>query len=608
MVSFNPKPEAMAGTGMDRLHEAPTIASGFGLNEEVDLSTSVSRTATVCRAPSACYIEFPQNLRPVTTLGAYFVVNAKIVKSQVCFFVVCTLLHAAALRAASEDFKVTEPRADLKVNPFYKKYISAGGYPVVASEKVSDYALKEAAFLVNMMLAKRPDVREAMIKSGSRLIVMAHSEFTIDMPEHAHMQPKDYWDARARGLGGSRSDPMCSCGEENLLGYPGDPYEAECILIHEFAHNIHLRGLVNLDSTFDDRLEHAYDAAMAQGLWKAKYASVNHHEYWAEGVQSWFDNNRPPDHDHNHVNTRKELKEYDAGLAKLCEEVFGDTELAYTKPATRLDGHLAGYDPSKAPTFRWPERLGEVREEIIREARNRGKRSEPKTVRIEHQQQKIEGWTVHVDKRLLSDQHEAVGGQALRILTNKLYEIALVVPDERLARLREVPIWMDLDHPLKNLQYHPNAGWLRNHGYDPAMAKAVHIPVAERLIDHQRNYTQPWAVLHELAHAYHDRELGFDHEPIQRAYEQVVESKRYESVLHVGGRKRRHYALSNHKELFAEMTEAYFGTNDFYPFVRVELQECDPEVFSLLARIWSQEQPAPSDVGEGHDANVKQAN
>jgi hypothetical protein len=167
---------------------------------------------------------------------------------------------------------------------------------------------------------------------------------------------------------------VCSCGEENLLGFPGDPYAAENILIHEFAHNIHLRGLVNVDPTFDDRLKDAYEAAMAEGLWQSKYASVNHHEYWAEGVQSWFDNNRPPDHDHNHVDTRSELKDYDPALANLCEEVFGDTELVYTKPATRLRGHLVGYDPSEAPTFRWPKELDKAREEIIRKARGRGSR------------------------------------------------------------------------------------------------------------------------------------------------------------------------------------------------------------------------------------------
>lgn len=281
---------------------------------------------------------------------------------------------AATAHAESAALKVTEPPAEMNLPAFYQKHISANGYPIVASKQVSDYALKEAAWLVNMMLAKRPDVKQAMIDSGSRMIVMAHNEFTTDVPEHSKMRPKDYWDARARGLGGSRTDPVCSCGEENLLGYPGDPYHQECILIHEFAHNIHLRGLVRIDKTFDQRLRKAYASAMAAGLWKGKYASTNSAEYWAEGVQSWFNNNRPPDHDHNHVDTRKELKEYDPELATLCEEVFGDTKLVYTKPATRLKGHLAGYDPKTAPKFKWPKRLDKTRREIREKAQKRSQK------------------------------------------------------------------------------------------------------------------------------------------------------------------------------------------------------------------------------------------
>jgi hypothetical protein len=110
---------------------------------------------------------------------------------------------------------------------------------------------------------------------------------------------------------------------------------------------------------------------MMAGLWKTKYASVNHAEYFAEGVQSWFNNNRPPDHDHNHVDTRKELRDYDPGLAELCEELFGDTELVYTKPTTRLTGHLTGYDPESAPSFVWPARLDESRKAIKKKAQAR---------------------------------------------------------------------------------------------------------------------------------------------------------------------------------------------------------------------------------------------
>lgn len=261
-----------------------------------------------------------------------------------------------------------DPEAKEGIPAFYTQTIDAHGYPICASERVSPYALKEAAYLIDLMLAKRPDVREAMIASGSRLCILAHDEFTTDQPEWAwlaelpvtdfpHIAAKDYRDARARGMGGSHTDPFCSCAEENLLAYPGDPYAAECILIHEFAHNIHLRGLSNVDPTFDTRVKAAHDAAIAAGLWQGTYASVNHYEYFAEGVQSWFDNNRQNDHDHNHVNTRAELIEYDPALAELCREVFGDTELRYTKPNTRLTDHLAGYDPSQAPTFAWPERV-----------------------------------------------------------------------------------------------------------------------------------------------------------------------------------------------------------------------------------------------------------
>ena len=274
--------------------------------------------------------------------------------------------------AKDSKYSVSKPPADMQLDAFYKKYVDASGYPVVSSDKVNDYALKEAAYLIDMMLANRPDIRKAMVKSGSRMIVMAHDEMTTDIPEHSQLRPKDYWDARARGLGGSLDEPVCSCGEENLLGFDGDPYSTENILIHEFAHNIHLRGMVNVDDTFDDRLKQTYERAMAKGLWQGKYASTNHAEYFAEGVQSWFDNNRQPDHDHNHVDTRKELKEYDPGLAAICEEVFGTTKLVYTKPVTRLTSHMAGYDPGSAPRFQWPERVKKSQAKIREDVKKRG--------------------------------------------------------------------------------------------------------------------------------------------------------------------------------------------------------------------------------------------
>jgi hypothetical protein len=114
---------------------------------------------------------------------------------------------------------------------------------------------------------------------------------------------------------------------------------------------------------------------MKAGLWKGKYASVNHHEYFAEGVQSWFDNNRENDHDHNHVNTRDELEKYDPGLAAICKEVFGQTRITYTKPPARLAGHLQGYDPNNAPVFQWPKRLEQAHARILESAKRRSEGS-----------------------------------------------------------------------------------------------------------------------------------------------------------------------------------------------------------------------------------------
>jgi hypothetical protein len=107
---------------------------------------------------------------------------------------------------------------------------------------------------------------------------------------------------------------------------------------------------------------------MAKGLWKSKYAANNKAEYWAEGVQSWFNSNRPPDHDHNHIDIREELKEYDPGLANLVGEIFGDTGWRYKRPSQRKSpGHLQGFDPLKTPIFKWPKELNDFYLKHIRE-------------------------------------------------------------------------------------------------------------------------------------------------------------------------------------------------------------------------------------------------
>ncbi|MFT7303518.1 MAG: hypothetical protein ACI8UZ_002360, partial [Akkermansiaceae bacterium] len=94
----------------------------------------------------------------------------------------------------------------------------------------------------------------------------------------------------------------------------------------------------------------------AKGLWAGKYAATNKHEYWAESVQSWFGTNRVNDHDHNHVNTRAELIEYDPAVAKLCAEVFGKNDWVYQRPdhpSRKNEPHLKDLDRSNLKPFAW---------------------------------------------------------------------------------------------------------------------------------------------------------------------------------------------------------------------------------------------------------------
>jgi hypothetical protein len=136
------------------------------------------------------------------------------------------------------------------------------------------------------------------------------------------------------------------------------------------------------------------------------------------------------------------------------------------------------------------------------------------------------------------------------------------------------------------MQYHPSAGWLVGHGYARDLARCVHIPDAADFVSARSNNEQQWCVLHELAHAYHDQVLGFDEPRIRKAYETFKASGHGDSVLHIDGRKAKHYALTDPKEFFAEMSEAYFGMNDFFPFNRAELKTAEPEIYALLEKVW----------------------
>jgi hypothetical protein len=198
---------------------------------------------------------------------------------------------------------------------------------------------------------------------------------------------------------------------------------------------------------------------------------------------------------------------------------------------------------------------------------------------------RVEGWLVRVNKELLSPERRELKEKTLKLLGSHFYHIARVVPAEAVEKLRKVPVWVERAHPRHPCMcYHVSPDWLREHAMNPAKAGAVEIANAENFLTW--THQQPWMVLHELAHAYHHQVLGFDNAKVRACFDAAAAGKGYESVLHINGRKQRHYALSNDREYFAELTESYFGTNDFFPFVRAELKQHDPKMYDLLEEVW----------------------
>jgi dipeptidyl-peptidase-4 len=211
-------------------------------------------------------------------------------------------------------------------------------------------------------------------------------------------------------------------------------------------------------------------------------------------------------------------------------------------------------------------------------------------VRFDPVQRDIEGWTVHVEPALIDGEHSDEGAKALSMLANHLQRIKILVPAEPLAKLQKIELWIEHSHPkLKAMQYHPSKGWLVSNGHDPRLARKVHITQARELLSREQLLKHPAVILHELAHGYHDQVIGFDNPDVIAVFDRAKEAGIYEQVLLYTGKTVRHYALSNHKEYFAEGTEAYFYRNDFYPFVRAELKQHDPALHDLLRKIWGDE-------------------
>ena len=266
----------------------------------------------------------------------------------------------------------TAPPRSLGLDRFYTQYASARGIPVVASERVSPRALSAARSMAEERTAHRPDLARVLAERGYRIAVMAQDEALLDLPEMRHwrkpapgdprltrceikhyeariglLTDRQYWDARARGIGGQHM----VAAEEDLLGLPFNRYFGETIFVHEFSHQI-LDAVRIADPGLYRRIEAAYAAARAAGRWRDEYTMTTIDEYWAEGTQFWFGSNKLQVFDGRRILEREDLESYDPALFMVLRAVFG--------PVNRLAADPFHRHPARVPPGPPPVNTAEV--------------------------------------------------------------------------------------------------------------------------------------------------------------------------------------------------------------------------------------------------------
>ena len=201
----------------------------------------------------------------------------------------------------------------------------------------------------------------------------------------------------------------------------------------------------------------------------------------------------------------------------------------------------------------------------------------------------LSGWPLIVHRDLIEQEPE-LWNEVKNELVHQFHQVVRRVPAPAVEKLKLVSIWVELGEKANgSLVYHPNRNWLLNHNMHPDKAKCVEIANARRFMT--SSIPQPYVILHELAHAWHDQQLtgGHGNSEIALTHARAKQRGLYGMVMHINVPTRQSYAAKNPMEYFAESSEAFFGTNDFYPFVRAELKQYDLEMYELLVRLWGVE-------------------
>jgi hypothetical protein len=357
---------------------------------------------------------------------------------------------------------------------FYTKYLDVAGMPVVAAGEVADAALERTREIVVHMLAGRPDIIHAMIKSGMYLIVIGKDQVYTDMPEYRNHPNPAYQNERVRGTGGKPT----SFGEENLLSLPLDRYDDESIAAHEFSHTID-GALRSIDPSWTERRNTVFQNALKKGLFKDTYAGSNPGEYWGEICQSYFDCNRVNNWNHGPVGTREQLKAYDPEGYELVRTTFSlgpdqDWRYAFVRRLPNV-----GSPPAKLGIDPYYTRFSWAREFTVvgRGASDEAMLAANDTIR-----------------RMFAYRHDL-----LKALIAEGSKLVVLGRNERLADLPELRAAKDLDLLSRMLDYTPQTKILavseENVLADPrspnagdnavirVFARAIHLVAGTRAVD-----------------------------------------------------------------------------------------------------------------------------
>lgn len=235
---------------------------------------------------------------------------------------------------------VIPPPEKFGIDPFYTKFTYARELPVVG-RGASDEALLKANDTIRKLFAYRHDMLKAFINEGAKLVVLGTEENVADLPDFRGIRDEDF-DPLSRVQDYRTDTETFVVPAENVMA--GRESDQEILAV--FAKAIYgqladrevdpdwddrkdvqqyeLR-VKRIDTTFRERVDELFQAALADGRWKGTASVHGPAAYWTAGVLAYFDaaGQTAAPHDFPHpIRTREQLAAYDAGLHDLVAETM----------------------------------------------------------------------------------------------------------------------------------------------------------------------------------------------------------------------------------------------------------------------------------------------